>query len=231
MTPTKKTMEFTRSLAGRVYSQARASWNNCRPRTKLAIAAVPLTTVAIWLFAVALVFPSQTWANNDDENSTFTVDVSLTPVYKQNNVDPSQAPELFSGGDTFFQEGTIYPAGKLPRGKADNDPNAPGGIGKYLARGVFTEDFADFEKAADGLPGAKPDAGFATEIYSFHEGGTSIMTDGIWPNPNFSARRVVLGGTGQFRDIVGEMKEENLGENVYGFCNFRVTFHVKRHTR
>ena len=57
------------------------------------------------------------------------------------------------------------------------------------------------------------------------------MTDGIWPNPNFSARRVVLGGTGQFRDIVGEMKEENLGENVYGFCNFRVTFHVKRVSR
>jgi hypothetical protein len=40
------------------------------------------------------------------------------------------------------------------------------------------------------------------------------MTDGIWSNPNFSARRVVLGGTGQFRGIVGEIKVENLGENV-----------------
>ena len=228
MTPMKKTMEFTRSLAGRVHNEARATWNMCRPRTKLAVAAVPLTTVAISLFAVALVLPSQTWANNDDEVSTFTVDVSLTPVFKQNDVDPSEGQDAFSKGDTFFQEGTIYPAGMLPRGKANNDPNEPGGIGKYLARGVFTEDLADFEKAVEGLPGAKSDAGFVTEIYSFHEGRTSIMTDGIWPNPNFSARRVVLGGTGQFRDIVGETKEENLGENVYGFCNFRITFHVKR---
>jgi len=227
----KKTMELTRSLAGRVYNAARASWNSSRPLTRLAVAAVPLTTtVAISLFAVALVMPSQTWANNDDEISTFTVDVSLTPVYKQNDVDPSEGQEVFSQGDTLFQEGTIYPAGMLQPGKANNDPNAPGGIGKYRVRGTFTEDFANFEKAANRLPGADPVLGFMTEIYSFHE-GTSIMTDGIWPNANFSARRVVLGGTGQFRDIVGEVKEENIGENVYGFCNFRVTFLVKRVTR
>jgi len=194
----------------------------------LAIAAVPLTTVAISLFAMALVLPSQTWANDDDEISTYTVDVSLTPVYRQNDVDPSEGQFAASPGDTFFQEGTIYPAGTIQRGKPDNDPNAPGGIGKYLSRGVFTQGVEDFEKAANGLPGARPDLGFVTEIYSFHEGGTSIMTDGIWPNPTFSARRVVLGGTGKFRDIVGEVKEENLGENHYGFCNFRITFHVKR---
>jgi hypothetical protein len=224
----KKTMDFTRNLAGRVYNAARVSWNGSRPRTKLAVVTVPLTTVAISVFAAALVFPSQVLANNDDEISTFTVDVSLTPVYKQNNVDPSEGQDVFSPGDTFFQEGTIYPAGTLPRGKANNDPNAPGGIGKYRVRGTFTADFADFEKAVNRLPGAKPDLGFVTEIYSFHEEQRSIMTDGIWPNVNFSARRVVLGGTGQFRDIVGEIKEENIGENVYGFCNFRVTFHVKR---
>jgi hypothetical protein len=200
-------------------------------RTKLAIAGVPLTAVAISLFAVALVFPSQTWANNDDEISTFTVDVSLTPVYKQNDVDPSEGQDVFSPGDTFFQEGTIYPAGTLPRGQAGNDPNAPGGIGKYRVRGTFTVDFANFEKAVNGLPGADPVAAFATEIYSFHDKQASIMTDGIWPNANFSAHRVVLGGTGQFGDIVGESKEENIGENVYGFCNFRVTFLVKRLTR
>ena len=224
----KKTMELTRSLAGRVYNAARVSWNGSRPRTKLAVITVPLTTVAISVFAAALMFPSQVLANNDDEVSTFTVDVSLTPVFKQNDVDPSEGQNAVSPGDTFFQEGTIYPAGTLPRGKANNDPNAPGGIGKYLSRGVFTRGVEDFEKAANGLPGAKPDVGFVTEIYSFQEKHTSIMTDGIWPNPTFSARRVVLGGTGRFRDIVGEIKEENLGENVYGFCNFRVTFHVKR---
>jgi hypothetical protein len=228
----KKTMEFTRSLAGRVYNAARASWNGSQPRTKVAVVAVPLTTVAISVFAAALVFPSQIWANNDNEVSTFTVDVAESPVnYKQNDVEPSEGQDVVSPGDIFLQEGTIYPAGTLPRGKANNDPNAPGGIGKYRARGAFTIDSANFEKAVEGLPGANPELGLATEIYSFHEDGTSILTDGIWPNAHFSARRVVLGGTGQFRDIIGEIKEENIGENKYGFCNLRVTFLVKRVTR
>jgi hypothetical protein len=225
----KKTMELTRSLAGRVYNAARASWNSSRPRTRLAVAAVPLTTVAISVFAAGLLFPSQILANNADEVSTFTVDVAESTVnYTQNNVDRSEGQDVFSPGDTFILEGTIYPAGKLPRGKANNDPNAPGGIGKYRVRGSYTANFPNFEKAVNGLPDAPPEIGFVTEIYSFHEDGTSIMTDGIWPNANFSARRVVLGGTGQFRDIVGEIKEENIGENSTGFCNLRVTFLVKR---
>ena len=225
----KKTMELTRSLAGRVYNAARASWNSSQPRTRLAVAAVPLTTVAISVFAAGLLFPSQIWANNDDEASTFTVDVAESPVhYKQNDVEPSEGQEVFSPGDTFLQEGTIYPGGTLPRGKANNDPDGPGGIGKYRARGAFTGDSAGFEEAVQDRPGAPPEMGLATEIYSFLEDGTSIMTDGIWPNAHFSARRVVLGGTGGFRDIVGEIKEENIGENKYGFCNLRVTFFVKR---
>jgi hypothetical protein len=194
----------------------------------MAVVAVPLTTVAISMFA-ALVFPSQIWANNVDEISTFTVDVAESTVnYRQNNVDRSEGQDVFSPGDTFILQGTIYPAGTLPPGKANNDPNAPGGIGKYRVRGVYTADFANFEKAVEGLPGAPPEIGFVTEIYSFHEDGTSILTDGVWPNADFSTRRVVLGGTGQFRDIVGEIKEENIGENSTGFCNLRVTFLVKR---
>jgi hypothetical protein len=225
----KKTMESTRSLAGRVYNAARASWNSSRPRTRLAVAAVPLTTVAISVFAAALAFPSQIWANNDDEIRTFTVDVAESTVnYKQNDVEPSEGQDVFSPGDTFTLQGTIYPGGTLPRGKANNDPNAPGGIGKYRARGVYTTDFANLEKAIEGLPGAAPEMGVVTEIYSFHEDRTSILTDGIWPNAHFSARRIVLGGTGQFREIVGEIKEENIGENNTGFCNLRVTFLVKR---
>jgi hypothetical protein len=225
----KKTMELTRSLAGRVYNAARASWNSSRPRTRLAVAAVPLTTVAISVFAAALLFPSQILANNDDEVSTFTVDVAESAVnYQQNDVEPSEGQDVFSPGDIFLQEGTIYPGGTLPRGKANNDPDAPGGIGKYRARGAFTTDSANFEKAVQDRPGAAPELGLATEIYSFHEDRTSILTDGVWPNAHFSARRVVLGGTGGFRDIVGEIKEENIGENSTGFCNLRVTFLVKR---
>jgi hypothetical protein len=187
--------------------------------------------VAISVFAAGLLFPSQILANNDDV-STFTVDVAYDVVnYKQNDVEPSEGQDVFSPGDTFIQYGTIYPGGTLPGGKANNDPNAPGGIGKYIARGAFTTDFANFEKAVEGLPGASPELGFVTEIYSFHEDMASILTDGVLPNAHFSARRVVLGGTGGFRDIVGEIKEENIGENKTGLCNLRVTFLVKRVTR
>ena len=143
----RKAMEFTRSLAGRAFNQARALWDTCRPRTKLAIAAVPLTTVAISLFAV--VFPSHTWANNDDEISTFTVDVAESTVnYRQNDVDPSEGQDVFSPGDTFILEGTIYPAGKLPRGKANNDPNDPGPSSFDLQYDGFT---TVFKAEAHGL--------------------------------------------------------------------------------
>jgi hypothetical protein len=225
----KATVDSTFSLADRVGNAARASWNNSLPRTKLAVLGVLLTTVAISVFTAVLLFPSQIWANNGDEISTFTVDVAEAIVnYKQNDVEPSQGQDVFSPGDTFILQGTIYPGGTLPRGKANNDPNAPGGIGKYRVRGVFTADFANFEKAVDGLPGASPEVGLVTEIYSFDGDGASILTDGIWPNANFSARRIVLGGTGQFRDVVGEIKEENIGENNTGFCNLRITFLIKR---
>ena len=53
------------------------------------------------------------------------------------------------------------------------------------------------------------------------------MTDGMYPNGHFSARRVVLGGTGRFRGVVGEVEEENIGETPYG-CNFRLKFTIRR---
>jgi hypothetical protein len=46
----------------------------------LAVAAVPITTVAISVFAAGLLFPPQILANNDDEVSTFTVDVAESAV-------------------------------------------------------------------------------------------------------------------------------------------------------
>jgi hypothetical protein len=54
------------------------------------------------------------------------------------------------------------------------------------------------------------------------------LTEGTLPNANFSARRVVLGGTGRFLEIVGEVHEQNIGENKLGFCNLRVTFKVRK---
>lgn len=222
------TIQFVRSLARGVHSSARAAWNSRRERTKLAVIAIPLAAGAMSVFAARAV-PTQSWNNDGDEVSTFTVDVAESLVrYAQNDVEPPEGQILFSPGDTFILEGTIYPGGTLPRGKANNDPEASGGIGRYRARGVYTIEPADFENAVENRPDAPPELGLATEIFSFHEDGTSIFTDGIWPNAHHSARRLVLGGTGRFRYTIGEIKEENIGENKTGFCNLRITFLVKR---
>jgi hypothetical protein len=69
---------------------------------------------------------------------------------------------------------------------------------------------------------------FATELFELLDDATSILTDGLWPNEGFSAHRVIVGGTGRFRDSVGEVYEENLGLNKDGFCNLRVTFRFKK---
>ncbi len=190
----------------------------------IAVTAVILATV----FALAL--PSKIMAN-DDETRTFTVDVAFRLPYVQNNVDPAETvkdPSAFSMGDTFIQDGTIYPEGTIPRGATDFDPDtAPGAIGVYRARGTWTTDLASFELAAAKKGGADPDLAFATEIFSLSNNRGLIMTDGTLPNAYFSARRVVLGGTRSFRDIVGEVSEENIGETKAG-CNLRVTFKIHK---
>jgi hypothetical protein len=54
----KKTMEFTRSLAGLVYYDARVTWNRSRGRSEVAVVALPLTTRPIPTFLKTLAFRS-----------------------------------------------------------------------------------------------------------------------------------------------------------------------------
>jgi hypothetical protein len=221
-----KMMKFRRILvdpACKLFGQVRSS---SRAGTRAAVVAVALTT-AISMVAAALVFPSKIMAD-DDQVRTFTVDVSTGLPYFQNDIDPAEGQDVFSPGDTFIQDGSIYPEGTIPTGKNDFDPNSPGAIGKYRVRGTFTNDLANFKRAAAHDKSAAPDMAFASEIFSLGNDRTIIMTDGTWPNPYFSARRIVLGGTGSFREVVGEVNEENIGENRYGFCNLRVTFKLRK---
>jgi hypothetical protein len=195
----------------------------------MAFAALALTTVAILLFAAALVVPPTIQAN-DTEGRTFTVDVAFRNPYFQNNVDPAetaQNPSAFSQGDTFIQDGNIYAEGTIPNGKTDFDPDrTPGVIGVYRARGTWTTDLANFLRAGEKDKSADPDLAFMSEMFSFGNDRGIILTDGTLPNTYFSARRVVLGGTRSFLGSVGEVHEENIGENKLGYCNLRVTFKI-----
>jgi hypothetical protein len=69
---------------------------------------------------------------------------------------------------------------------------------------------------------------FATEAFLFPDDGTSILTEGLWPNARLSGHRTVTGGTGRFLGVVGEAFIENIGEDKHGFCNSRVTFKLRK---
>jgi hypothetical protein len=138
--------------------------NSSRPGTSVAVTALALTSIAILAFAAALVVPPTIRADNDDELKTLTVDVAqIGGTNAQNDVDPSEGQLTFTRGDTFILDGTIYPNGTLPRGKADNDPTVPG-IGKYTIRATNT-----------GGPGTVPTVAFATELFSLPDDATSIL--------------------------------------------------------
>jgi hypothetical protein len=164
-----------------------------------------------------------------DGTTTFTVDISQdAATNKQANVNPNQGQDVFSIGDFFNIAGTVFPDGTIPRGQPGNDPNAPGGIGSYRIRGTFTINVADFTRAVEGHEGAPPILAFATEIFSLPDDANTIITDGLWANAYFNARRVVVGGTGRFAGVIGEALEQNIGENAGGFCNLRVTFKLRK---
>jgi hypothetical protein len=166
------------------------------------------------------------------DGDVFTVDVATDPInYQQINVDnkPGNA-EVFSRGDTFIENGTVYLGNSIGRGTPGNSPADPGSIGKYLLRGTYTQNLDQFEKALAEKDSthktAAPEVSFATELFTFGDGST-ILTDGLWPNAYRTTTRTVIGGTGRFQNVVGQVTEENIGENAaLGFCNLRVTFHL-----
>jgi hypothetical protein len=196
---------------------SRLMGNSSRPGAWAVITTLALTTIATLAFVAALVVAPTIRADNDDEITTFTVDVAqIGSTNAQNDVDPSEGQSTFTRGDTFIIDGTVYPAGTIPSGKGDPDPNVQP-IGKYRFRGTYT-----------GSPTTVPIVAFASELFSLPDDDTSILTDGVWPNEQFAAHRVVLGGTGRFRYVVGEVYEENIGLNKDGFCNLRVRFRLTK---
>jgi hypothetical protein len=161
----------------------------------------------------------------DSENAqhrhekTFTVDAAIDgggAVW--NSADPKLPPGS-SRGDTVVADGTIYRTGTLPRGLANNDPNAPGGIGKIRCRGALLVPATDFTSLAFT---------YVTELYLFPDDTQSVLADGQAPNLFFSLERPVLGGTGRFKNVSGQLHEENLGTNSTGGCNLRVTFKLSK---
>jgi len=190
---------------------------------------------AVLLGAGALVFTSVAQADDDEADlrvghdlTTFVVEIKQHKASsRQNDIDPAEGDLAFTRGDTFVLDGTIYPDKSIPGGHGGEPlPNAPK-LGKMVQRAVFTTGVDQFLLAIGGARNVESTIAFATELLAFQDGST-ILTDGLWPNAYFSVHRVVLGGTGRFRDVVGELLDENIGEDTDGFCNTRLTFKIRK---
>jgi hypothetical protein len=173
--------------------------------------------------AVAAMIPISTRAEDRqgrDDEETFTVDVALDgATLIVNHVDPTQPPQVPFPGDALVIKGTIYRGGTLPSGITNNDPNASGGIGKITCRALILVQPTDL---------TTPAASFVTELYTFSNDTETIIADGPGANLYATVLRAVLGGTGHFESVTGEIIEKNIGLNSTGFCNLRITFKLKK---
>lgn len=183
---------------------------------------------AIWILAalaITAMSPARSPAQNnhpDGDEETFTVDVALNgATLIVNHVDPTQPPMVPFPGDVLVISGTMYKGGTLPSGMAENDPNDPG-IGKILCRALILVEPTDL---------TTPAASFVSELYSFSNDNQTVIADGPGANLYATVLRAVLGGTGHFEGVTGEITEENIGMNSTGFCNLRITFHLKRNRK
>ena len=166
--------------------------------------------------------------HNMEELKPFVVEIKEhKSTNKQNNVDPFQDPTIFSRGDTFVLNGTIYVDGSIQPGHKREPLPGSRTLGTYIQRGVFTENSDQFGLALQGAQDVPSAVAFSTELLIFDDGSTILM-DGLWPNAYHSVTRVVQGGTGRFRDVIGTVLEENIGEDLDTFCNLRLTFRIRR---
>lgn len=188
----------------------------------------PLNTVSkLVLFAalpaVALVMlvPKVTRAQDDQtrdddrgrhSDRTFTVYAALD----LNTVAPKGG--MGNRGDSLVVDGNLFRSGDGMEGAhAGNDPNAGEVIGKIRCRATFI----------DADP-SHPFATFVSELYSWPGDVTNLLADGFGPNLGFTSHRIVSGGTGRFRNMVGEIEETDIGFNQTGGCNLRVTFKLRK---
>ncbi|MGH7973217.1 MAG: hypothetical protein ACREIC_31240, partial [Limisphaerales bacterium] len=70
----------------------------------------------------------------------------------------------------------------------------------------------------------------STQNYLYDPSGSLAVTDSlasVGEEGGVTTHRVVSGGTGAFRGVVGEVQQEILGVNSSGLFDFRFTFTVR----
>jgi hypothetical protein len=180
------------------------------------------------IFALAVVgtlpvqfTPTPARAQDRDDAKTFSVDVAIDgATLALNNNDPAN-PANPIRGTTFTVTGKIFPGGTIPAGITPFDPNQPGSIGTWVCSGVFVASAAD-------IFGGKAQIAFHTnQIFLFTDDENALFTEGLEGAVGATTHRVVVGGTGKFRDLVGQERQETIGLNLSGKGLFDIHFTFK----
>lgn len=153
-----------------------------------------------------------------DVSFSFTIDVAEdftkfvpTPV-NPTDTEPKR-------GAWFLTEGRIYPAGTIAGDGSTFDPTSPGAIGTWVCKGTHLISLAEI--LAGGSPWVT-----TTQTYLAPGGAAQLTTEGLEGAGTFV--RSVAGGTGPFRGLIGEQRQQLLGFNATGGVNLRVTFTLRR---
>lgn len=168
--------------------------------------------------------PTPARAQDRDDAKTLEVDVAIDgATLSLNNNDPAN-PTNPIRGTTFTVIGKIFPGGTIPAGITSFDPNQPGSIGTWVCSGVFVADAAD-------IFGGKADIAFHTsQIFMFPDGQNQLFTEGEEGSVGITTHRIVVGGTGKFRGLVGQERQETIGLNLNGkgLFDLHFTFNLNR---
>jgi len=176
--------------------------------------------VALSALVAGMLMPTTTRAqdnqgrdeNRDPPDLTFTVYAALD----LKTLAPPDGMNI--AGASLIVFGNLFRSGDGMEGaNANNDPNQGEVIGRILCRATIVD--PDF---------SHPFGTFVTELYSWPDGVSNLLADGIGPNLGFTSHRIVSGGTGRFRNMIGEIEEKEIGFNNTGGCNLRVSFKLTK---
>ena len=186
--------------------------------SKITLAAAALALLGI----TALSTKSDEGKHSDARWKTIVIDVAEDArTASVNTASPTDTGP--KRGATAISNGKIYPGGTIAAGDGLDIDTLTGSIGTWVTRGTFNVDLSQL------LAGAHP-ALSATQYYLFSPTGVSDGEEALFSEgPEFGAttHRVVLGGTGRYRGVIGEVQQETLGNNSSGFSNFRFTFTIR----
>lgn len=129
-------------------------------------------------------------------------------------------------GDAFVVKGYIYPAGTFKKYGAASGVNPDGSpqfpdlvIGTWYCRGWFLQDVATVKSGPFVV---------TTQIYDFSVNGygkQSLTSDGLeLSDQNVKIARAVVGGTGSFSGVKGQVEQTQIGANATGLFNLSFAF-------